>query len=122
MQKRSSAALLALVLLMTTCEASEPAFMPLFMQIKTEYKNIKEKRAEIASNFEKMRDLSAKNALLEDQVSQILQELSKSPEFGYEVLISKAKAEQVDEASATAMEKGYNNINKEIEKTWTISK
>jgi hypothetical protein len=110
------------MLFVSSSYGSEAAFEPLFEKIKNEYVNINNKKAELASNFEKMRNLSAKNTMLENEIAKTLQELSLGIDMNYEILYNGSKSAQVDEATAISMEKTYDNINKEIEKTWTISK
>lgn len=100
--------------------ASEIAFMQPFSQIEHEMTLITEKRAELASNFEKLRNLAAKNALLESEITETLQQMAKGGDFSRDVLISKIKANVLDQDRSSAINGGYRNINQEIEKSWKI--
>lgn len=102
--------------------SSEIMFQQPFKMIAEEQKKIEENRAELASNFDKLRNLSARNSYLESQIAELLQYLSKSHDFNTEVQITKAKNIEIDINNVSNMHKGYKNINSEIEKTWKISK
>lgn len=112
---------LVLVLLMyTSSYGSEAAFMQPFSQIEEEMASIADKRAELASNFEKLRNLAAKNAFLESEIAETLQQMAKGGDFGSDVLISKIKTNVLDQDRASAINTGYRNINSEIEKSWKV--
>lgn len=113
----------ALVLVLTICTSShgsEAAFMQPFSQIEEEMASIADKRAELASNFEKLRNLAAKNAFLESEIAETLQQMAKGGDFASDVLISKIKTNVLDQDRASAINTGYRNINSEIEKSWKV--
>lgn len=99
---------------------SEVAFNPPFGQIESELNAINDKRSELASNFEKLRSLSAKNSLLESEITETLQQLAKGGDFASDVQNAKIKSMILDVDRAEAINTGYRNINTEIEKTWKV--
>ncbi len=108
-------------LLCSAAFGSEVAFNTPFGQIESELKSINEKRAELASNAEKLRNLSAKNALLESEITDTLQQMAKGGDFGVDVQNAKIKSTTLDIDRAGAINTGYRNINNEIERTWKVS-
>lgn len=109
-------------LLYSSIFGSEAAFAQPFGQIESELKSINEKRAELASNAEKLRNLSAKNALLESEITGTLQQMAKGGDFGVDVQNAKIKSTILDIDRSNAINTGYRNINSEIERTWKVVK
>ncbi|MDD4969860.1 MAG: hypothetical protein PHT07_10575 [Paludibacter sp.] len=99
---------------------SEAAFIGPFGQIESELTAINSKRAELASNFEKLRNLSAKNALLESEIAETLQQIARGADFNTDVQNAKIKSILLDQNQAEGINTGYRNINNEIEKTWKV--
>lgn len=102
----------------TSLLATDPVFIGPYSNIKDRIDEADRKKAEINRNMIILVRLSMKNVLLENEISSMLEDLAKAPDFDMEALSVKTSSTQTDVARSQSMQDGYDAINTELKKTW----